>query len=99
MFNKFEFDATNTPGDAELKGENVVLTFEDSSDNLSIKLSSDKALELVDKILDACGEKNTDELQDKIYELEKQVYELEEEKEDVNDRLEYMKQHDCYVGF
>lgn len=99
MFNKFEFDATNTPGDAELKGENVVLTFEDLSDNLSIKLSSDKALELVDKILDVCGEKNTDELQDKIYELENRVNELEEEKEDVNDRLEYMKQHDCYVGF
>ena len=99
MFNKFEFDATNTPGDAELKGENVVLTFEDLSDNLSIKLSSDKALELVDKILDACGEKNTDELEDKIYELENRVNELEEEKEQINDRLEYMRVNNLYVPF
>ena len=99
MYNNIEFNATNSSVDVKLKGEGIILTIEDVNTKLNVIINSDEALRLVDNILDVCGEKNTDELQDKIFELENRVNELEEEKDQLNDRIEYMRINDRYIPF
>ena len=99
MYNNIEFNATNSPVDVNLKAEGIILTIEDVNTKLNVIINSDEALRLVDSILDVCGEKNTDELQDKIFELENRVNELEEEKDQLNDRIEYMRINDRYIPF
>ena len=99
MYNNIEFNATNSPVDVELKSEGIILTIEDVNTKLNVIINSDEALRLVDSILDVCGEKNTNELEERIYRLEDRINELEEEKDQLNDRIEYMRVNDRYIPF